>query len=114
VSLGIESTDANVPSSEEKIGATNAQGEFTGKLSLSGNLIPKLTYDNAAKVLIKITVAKDDYVSVSQAINALTILEAGSDFVPDRFELPKAADKNTPGASFKILMDEGVVPYTGN
>jgi hypothetical protein len=114
VFLGVESTDANVPSSEQKIGTTNSQGEYSGNLSLSGNLIPKLTYDNAAKVLVKITVAKDGYVSVSQAINALTILEARSDFVPDRFELAKAADKNTPGASFKIALDEGVAPYTGN
>jgi hypothetical protein len=114
VLLGIESTDANVPSTERFIGETNSSGEYTGKLSLSGNLIPRLTYDNAAKVLIKITVAKKDYVSESQAINALAILEAGSDFVPDRFELKKSADRNTPGTTFQLSMDDGVVRYFGN
>ncbi|MDR1902920.1 MAG: hypothetical protein LBQ88_11640 [Treponema sp.] len=110
VSLGVESTEASVLGfRDHELGNTDNSGALGGKFSIA-NLISNLTYENAAKVLIKITVSKAGYVPVSQAINALTLMELGSDFVPARFELPEEANKTTPGATYTI---SGVPFYYG-
>lgn len=114
VSFAVESMDASVKGeAPQVIGNTDAAGELVGSLA-AANLVQNLTYENAAKVVIKITVAKDGYVSVTQAINALTLIEAGNDFVPARFDLPEAANKNTPGAEYKLEFKEFTSPYYGN
>jgi hypothetical protein len=101
VTVRIDSSDSSLPSASQVLGNTNNSGALSGKFSLA-NLFSNLTYDNAGKALVKITVAKDGYISVSQTINALTLIQAGSDFVPSRFELAQQADKTSPGAVYVI------------
>ncbi|MDR1971399.1 MAG: hypothetical protein LBQ46_05705 [Treponema sp.] len=110
VSLSLESTDASVPGFRDfELGITDSSGALGGKPFIA-NLINDLTYENAAKVSIKITVSKTGYVPMSQAINALTLMESGSDFAPARFDLHDEADETKPGATYSI---SGIPLYYG-
>jgi hypothetical protein len=114
VTLSIDSSDASIKGEVDTVmGNTDNAGELLGTLS-AANLVENLTYGNASKVLIKLTVSKEGYVSVTQTINALTILEAGSDFVPDKFNLSEAANKSTPGAEYKLEYKDFARPYYGD
>jgi hypothetical protein len=101
VSISVISSDPTIANKTEVLGTTDLSGNWLGTFPLS-NFVPKLTYENAKKVLLKINVEKEGYVGANQAINALVLLNSGGDFVPEKFELSKAATEDTPGATIQI------------
>jgi hypothetical protein len=106
VKIGIESS---VPDEVERfdkkdIGSTDARGLLTIQnaagdfVSSFPGLTAGLTNKNASKVTVQFTVSKEGYISVTQAINALTLLEAGDDFKFADFNLAKIASGLDPSA----------------
>jgi flagellar hook-associated protein FlgK len=89
---------------EKDIGSTDARGLLTIRnadgdfISSFPGLTQGLTNKNASKVTVQFTVSRDGYIPVTQAINVLTLLEAGEDFKFDDFNLAKIASGADPNA----------------
>lgn len=105
VKIGIESgVPDEVGRFEKDIGSTDARGLLTIQNAagdfVSGfpGLTAGLTNKNASKVTVQFTVSRDGYIPVTQAINVLTLLEAGDDFKFDDFNLAKIASGSDPNA----------------
>ncbi|MDR1905227.1 MAG: hypothetical protein LBQ88_23475 [Treponema sp.] len=106
--LSVESTDSSVGTFRDKdLGNTGAGGVLTHRVSIA-DFIPDITYGNASKVLVKIRAEKDGYIPVTQAINAKTLIDSGSDFKLDEFKLPRMADQNT--AKSWVIEDVNWIP----
>jgi hypothetical protein len=90
---------------EKDIGSTDARGLLTIQnaagdfVSSFPDLAAGLTNKNASRVTVQFTVSRDGYIPVTQAINALTLLEAGDDFrFSEDFNLAKIASGSDPNA----------------
>jgi hypothetical protein len=95
VRISVESSDPDVKGFRDyEMGNTDSAGALRSTLSIA-NIIPSITYGNAAKVLIKITVEKDGFMPVTQAVNTLSLIQAGPTFTLDEFQLPKKADEQS-------------------
>jgi hypothetical protein len=95
VKISVESSDPDVKGFKDyEMGNIDADGVLRSELSIA-NIIPNVTYGNAAKVLVKIKVEKDGFMQVTQAVNALALIQAGNTFELDEFRLPKRADEKT-------------------
>jgi hypothetical protein len=95
VKISVESTDPDVKAFKDyELGNTDSTGTLRGMLSVA-NIIPNITYGNSANVLIKIRVEKDGFMPVTQAVNALTLIQAGSTFTLDEFQLPVKANEQS-------------------
>jgi hypothetical protein len=110
ITLYVESITPDVKTGSTEVGKTDSKGAFVMTTAIT-SLFPGLTYENASKVTVKINLNKTGYVDQTQAINALTLLQAGADFAPVAFDLKQEADEKTPGAVYKI---ENVNFYTIN
>jgi hypothetical protein len=105
VKIGIESSVPDeVGRFEKDIGNTDARGLLTIQ-NAAGDFVSSfpaltagLTNKNASKVTVQFTVSRDGYIPVTQAINVLTLLEAGDDFRFDDFNLAKIASGSDPNA----------------
>ncbi|MDR1176010.1 MAG: hypothetical protein LBK83_11145 [Treponema sp.] len=105
VKIGIESgVPDEVGRFEKDIGSTDARGLLTIQnaagdfVSSFPGLTSGLTNKNASKVTVQFTVSRDGYIPVTQAINVLTLLEAGDDFRFDDFNLARIASGSDPNA----------------
>jgi hypothetical protein len=104
VKIGIESgVPDEVGRFEKDMGNTDARGLLTIQ-NAAGDFVSSfpaltagLTNKNASKVTVQFTVSKDGYIPVTQAINALTLLEA-DDFKFDDFNLARIASGSDPKA----------------
>ncbi|MDR3343965.1 MAG: hypothetical protein LBT14_14515 [Treponema sp.] len=101
VTLYISSATPDVETDRKEIGKTDSKGTFAMQAVVT-SLFPKLTYENASQVMIKINVGKEGWVDETQAISALTLLQSGSDFTPVPFTLKEEASQTTPGVTYKI------------
>jgi hypothetical protein len=89
ISLRITSTDRSVRNNHVNLGTTNRNGQLILPSVDIENLIRGLTTDNARRVTLTISAEKEGYESASQSISAYTLLTAGQEFRPERFDLKR-------------------------
>jgi len=87
--LRITSTANEVQNGRYSVGRTARNGQLNLPDRDIENIIRGLTTDNARRVLLTFEAEKEGYYSVSQAISAADLLNAGSIFRPQVFELER-------------------------
>jgi hypothetical protein len=101
ISLRIVSTDRGVRNNQVNLGTTDRNGQLILPSVDIENLIRGLTTDNARRVTLTISAEREGYESASQSISAYTLLTAGQEFRPERFDL-KRIPAPAEGAAFTI------------
>ena len=90
--LRITSTANEVRNNRQSVGRTGRNGQLHLPDRDIENIIRGLTTDNARRVILTFEAEKEGYYSVSQAISAANLLEAGSVYRPQVFELVRMQD----------------------